>query len=79
MTTTIRNLDPEAFRELKARAVRDGKTIGEAVSEAIRSYNSNGNGRKKKTLMELWTPIDLGPGTENLSMEIDKVLYGEPE
>ena len=38
MDTTIRNLDEAAYRELKARAALEGKTIGEAVNEAIRAY-----------------------------------------
>jgi|GEM_PF-893968 len=78
VTTTIRNLDPQAFRELKARAVREGKTIGEAVNEAIRQYNLLG-GVRRKTLSELYPPFPFPPGNENLSLEIDEVLYGEPK
>ena len=38
MDTTIRNLDAEAYRRIKARAALEGRTLGEAVSEAIRRY-----------------------------------------
>lgn len=38
MDTTIRNLDAEAYRRIKARAALEGVTLGEAVSEAIRRY-----------------------------------------
>jgi predicted nucleic acid-binding protein len=38
MNTTIRNLDERAYRALKARAVLEGKTMGQAVNEAIRAY-----------------------------------------
>lgn len=38
MDTTIRNLDPEAYRRFKARAALEGRTLGEAVSEAMQRY-----------------------------------------
>lgn len=38
MDTTIRNLDETTYRELKARAARVGRTIGELVNDAIRAY-----------------------------------------
>ncbi len=41
MDTTIRNIDPEAYRQLKARAALEGKTLGEAVSEAIRVWTDS--------------------------------------
>lgn len=40
MDTTIRDLDPEAYRRLKAHAALTGKSIGEALNEAIRLYLS---------------------------------------
>ena len=42
MDTTIRNLDPTAYRALRARAVLEGRTIGELISEAIRAYLARG-------------------------------------
>jgi hypothetical protein len=38
MSTTIRKIEPSAYRRLKARAALEGKTVGEALTEAIRSY-----------------------------------------
>lgn len=38
MDITIRNLDGEAYRRIKARAALEGLTLGEAVSEAIRRH-----------------------------------------
>jgi plasmid stability protein len=38
MDTTIRNLDKDIYRALKARAALSGKTIGDVLNEAIRSY-----------------------------------------
>ena len=38
MDTTIRNLDEQAYRALRARAVLEGRTVGELIGEAIRGY-----------------------------------------
>lgn len=38
MDITIRNLDVQLYRRLKARAALTGKTVGEAVNEAMRVY-----------------------------------------
>ena len=38
MDTTIRNLDGQAYKELRARAVLEGRTVGEVLNEAIRGY-----------------------------------------
>ena len=45
MDTTIRNLDEEAYRQIKSRAALEGRTLGEAVSEAIRRYVQAGAGQ----------------------------------
>ena len=36
--TTIRNLDEHAYRAIRVRAVEQGRTVGELISEAIRDY-----------------------------------------
>jgi hypothetical protein len=76
MDTTIRNLDPEAYRHLKAHAALHGLTIGEAMNEAIRAYlarkwPAGGSG----TLAD-WQPEAYPPGNERLSEEIDRIVYG---
>lgn len=71
---TIRNLDGQAFRRLKAKAALEGKSVGEAISEAIRLYLAT-HRRKKRSLLDI-KPEDFGPGTERLSEEIDDILYG---
>ena len=43
MDTTVRNLDPQAYRALRARAVLEGRTVGELISEAIRGVSRPGN------------------------------------
>ncbi len=56
MDTTIRNLDEQAYRALRARAVLEGRTVGDLVNDAIRSYLGRGftrqsslRGRRPKT------------------------------
>ena len=37
MRTTIR-LDDDLYREVKAQAARDGRTVGEVIQDALRAY-----------------------------------------
>jgi plasmid stability protein len=73
--TTIRNLDEDAYRRLRARAVLTGRTTGEVVSEAIRSYLARPQAGDASSLVDL-VPEDYGAGQERLSEEIDAVVYG---
>jgi hypothetical protein len=76
MDTTIRNIDEAAFRQLKARAALSGKTLGQALSEAIRCYLGRpAETTRLGTLGEL-VPEDYPEGSERLSEEIDRILYG---
>jgi plasmid stability protein len=77
MDRTIRNLDEAVFRTLKARAAIEGKTVGEAVNEAMAAYVARpvGAAQAAKRLSDL-APTDLGAGTETLSDDIDAVVYG---
>jgi hypothetical protein len=76
MDTTIRNLDEDAFRRLKARAAAEGKTLGEALSEAMRDYASWPWGTPKTGSLGDLKPRNFGKGTEHLSQEIDAIVYG---
>lgn len=72
---TIKEVDDRAFRELKAAAAKNKMTIGSALNLAIRSWlwtTQNTKGRLSK--IKSW---DWGPGTERLSEQADKVLYGD--
>jgi plasmid stability protein len=77
MDTTIRNLDPDLYRKLRARAASEGKTVGEAVSEAMRAYLGGPPAEKTGSLRDL-TPELFPPGNEHLSEEVDDVVYGTP-
>lgn len=75
MVTTVRNLDENAYRELRARAVMEGRTVGALITEAIRGYLALRSTRRTSSL-RLLRPEAYPPGNEGLSMEIDEILYG---
>lgn len=76
MDSTIRNLDEEAYRQLKARAALTGRTIGQLVNEAIYAYLGRPEpGTARRSLADLG-PEDYPEGAERLSEEIDAVVYG---
>jgi hypothetical protein len=72
--TSVRNLDENIFREVQSEAKMRGKTTGEVMNEAMRLWLKQGT---QKRGMLGFSIQDFGPGTENLSQEIDEVAYGE--
>ena len=76
MDTTIRNLDERVYRELQARAALAGKTVGEMVNEAVRSYLARPDLLPKRGSLSDLTPERYSRGSERLSEEIDAIVYG---
>ena len=76
MDATIRDLDPCAYRALKAQASLQGRTIGDAVNEAIRAYVDWPGRRDKTGTLRSLQPREFPPSNERLSEEIDAVVYG---
>jgi hypothetical protein len=76
MDTTVRNLDPEAYRALRARAVLEGRTVGELISEAIRGYLARGTSKRGGGTLRALRPEPYPEGNEGLSLEIDSIVYG---
>jgi plasmid stability protein len=77
MDTTIRNLNEELYRALRARAVLEKRTTSDLLNEAIRGYLARvPMPRRSSSLREL-KPEPYPPGNEGLSLEIDAVVYGE--
>ena len=74
MDTTIRNLDDQAYKALRARAVLEGRTVGEVINEAIRGYLARPTPGKGS--LRALKPKRFPPGNENLSSEIDQIVYG---
>jgi plasmid stability protein len=76
MDTTIRNLDPKAYRALKARATALGQTVGATVNEAIRAYLARPAGGPSNGSLADLEPEKYPRGNERLSEEIDALVYG---
>ena len=76
MDTTIRNLDEDAYRDLKARAAREGKSVGQAVNEAIRAYLAGPGARRGTRSLGELRPEPYPEGNERLSEETDAIVYG---
>ena len=76
MDTTIRNLDGRIYRSLKARAALLGKTMGEAVNDAIRAYLARPDLLARTGSLRDLVPEPYPEGSEHLSEDIDAVAYG---
>ena len=76
MNVCVRGIREDVFRQFKAESIREGKKMGEAVNEALNLWlRENQPTQTKRRLCEL-KPVHFGPGTENLSREIDELVYG---
>lgn len=73
MSKTIRGIDDETFREFKAKAQKEGRTIGEAVTEAMSQWLNDTDEEVSLDEIDAW---DWGEGTKNLSEEYEEELYG---
>jgi plasmid stability protein len=76
MDTTVRNLDEQAYRALRARAVLEGRTVGDLISEAIRSYLARTSVTSGTGSLRALRPEPYPEGSERLSEEIDQIVYG---
>ncbi len=76
MNTTIRNIDENAYRALKARAALSGKTMGEMINEAIQTYLARPKFFPKRGSLKNLPPENYPKGNERLSEEIDTIVYG---
>ncbi len=76
MDTTIRNLDEQAYRALKARAALAGRTVGEVLNEAIRLYLARPELPPRLGSLRDLTPEEYPEGNERLSEQIDAIVYG---
>ena len=77
MDTTIRNLDAQAYRALRARAVLEGRTVGDLINEAIRAYLAPTAVRPGASTLGALEPEPYPEGNDPLNSEIAVVVYGE--
>jgi plasmid stability protein len=74
--TSIRNLDEQAYRAIRVRAVQEGRAVGELISEAIRGYLRRRPAKQGATSLRELRPEPYPKGNERLSSEIDAIAYG---
>jgi hypothetical protein len=73
LSTSIRGIDEDTFKEFKLEAQKRDKTVGEAVNEAMLAWLDS----KDKISLDEMDAWDWGEGTEELSEEYEDELYGE--
>ena len=76
MDTTIRNIDKEVYRRIKARAAVAGRTVGDVLNDAMRLYLAQPEMREKRGSLRDLRPETYPEGTEGLSDQIDEIVYG---
>lgn len=72
---TVRDVDQEVFREFKAEAIKQGLTLGSALTIVMEKFRKE-LGKKKLNFTSL-KPVPWGKGTERVSEQVDQILYGE--
>ena len=77
MDTTIRNLDEHLYRALRARAVLQGRNVGELLNEAIRAYLARVVVSPGRSTLRALKPESFSEGNEFLSQQVDAIVYGE--
>jgi hypothetical protein len=75
--TTIRNLDEQAYKALRVRAIIQGRTVGDLISDAIRGYLLRVGTDQKRGSLRALKPEPFPEGNEHLSLEIDSIVYGQ--
>ena len=76
MDTTIRNLDEHTYRALRAHAVIQGRNVGDLLNEVIRGYLARVTETPRNSTLRALEPEPFPEGNENLSREIDMIVYG---
>ncbi len=71
---TIKNVDEDAFSELKAEAARAKLSVGVAISLAIEKWLSES--KKPRLSLADWKTIRGGAKTKLLSEQADSIIYG---
>jgi phenylpyruvate tautomerase PptA (4-oxalocrotonate tautomerase family) len=74
MPKTIRGIDDETFREFKAKAQKEDRTIGEAITEAMSQWLDKTD---EKIPLDEMDAFDWGEDAEKLSKEYEEELYGK--
>ena len=77
MDTTLRNLDEEAYRALRTRAVMQGRDVGDLLNEAMRAYLARVPVTQRGSTLRDLVPESFPDGNERLSQDIDAIVYSD--
>jgi hypothetical protein len=73
---TVRGLSDKVFRRFKAKATEEDMKLGEAMTQAMELWIRQRAAKPRANLLDI-KPFDWGEGTREVSVEIDRILYGE--
>ncbi len=77
MTTTIGNLDEQAYKALLRRALVEQREVGELLNEAMRAYLARPDKAQRRSTLRDLRPEPFPDGNERLSEEIDSIVYND--
>ncbi|MEK6909425.1 MAG: hypothetical protein AABX23_05250 [Nanoarchaeota archaeon] len=73
----IRDVDEEVYRKFRTRSMQNRIKLGKAITLAMTEWLAEQNAKmKRKDICNLLKIKPFDFGNENLSEEIDEVLYG---
>jgi hypothetical protein len=77
VTTTIGNLDEQAYKALLRRALVEQREVGELLNEAMRAYLARPDKAQRRSTLRDLRPEPFPDGNERLSEEIDSIVYND--
>ena len=77
----VRDVDVETFRKFRAKAITERKKLGDALTALMIRYLKEKEEKKEEHWKKVRAfadakPLNLGPGNERLSEQVDEILYG---
>ena len=72
---SVRDVNRKIFNEFKAKTIKEGMTLGQALNLVMMEWLDEEKEIPKESLLKL-KPFKWGKGTEKISEEIDKIIYG---
>lgn len=73
MDALIHNLDESAYRAIRARAALEGRTIGEAVTDALRAYLARTTGAQSPS--DLLDPSKTTAHDTRNGARVDEIVF----
>lgn len=75
-TVTFKNVEEEVLKEFKMESIKEGRNLGALLTQVLMEWIEKRHQHTKKKKLLDFKPVNFGPGTEKLSEEVDKIVYG---